>query len=387
MNRDDRTLELIRQYQSGIDTRNEIIELNMSLAHFFTKKFKPIDMEYADALSITMAAFSQAIEKFDLSRETKFSTYAGLQVRATFSHIYRANQAKKRQGIVVSLDAPICESEGSTLTLLDTLAAPDQDHLLKDEALRLTKRVLNQFKDKYKRIILAHLNDVGTQLEIGKQHGISQIRVSRILAKFYAALKQEAERMGYREKEEATMARPLMSIDQYKDFVFSGLTLDGMADKLGVNKKSLYNWRCKNKTKIAPFEDKLTENIKKMNAPSSAQKKADPWKKEKADYLKSIQNQADTITHLEKRVKNLEAEKLDALEQLKDAKSKLQSLNDTADDLETKIAKITDEKKDIESQLMYTGQDRDKYFNLYQQSNRQLQALEAYVLTILEPAK
>jgi RNA polymerase sigma factor (sigma-70 family) len=390
MDRNEKTIELIRQYQSGeADTRNEIIQLNMPLAHFYTKKFKPYDMEYEDALSMTMAAFSQTIEKFDLSREVKFSTYASMQVLTVFSHIYKKQKAKKRQGVVVSLDAPICESEGSTLTLLDTLGAPDQDHLLKDEALRLTKRVLGQFKNQYKKIILASLNDAGTQLEIGKRFGISQIQVSRVLAKFYAAVKQEAERQGYREKEEETMATPIMTIAQYKKFLDRNLTLTEMADELDVQTKSLYNWRLRHKQEIKGLpEPRRTD---RPSGTLSELKKLQQEIVNKNIIIQGIEKDIQTYKNsynanqdeLEAAYKKLES----AYSTLKDTEKEVHNLDTKVADLEGDILQLQNDKKDLESQLMYTGQDRDKFFNLYQQSNRQLQALEAYVLTVLEPAK
>jgi RNA polymerase sporulation-specific sigma factor len=80
VDRNEKTIELIRRYQKGEDTRNEIIELNMPLVHFFVKKLKPHDMEYEDAVSITMLAFSKAIENFEIDRELKFVTYANAKV-------------------------------------------------------------------------------------------------------------------------------------------------------------------------------------------------------------------------------------------------------------------------------------------------------------------
>lgn len=198
MDRNEKTIELIRQYQNGEeDTRNEIIKLNMPLVHFLAKKLKPHDMEYDDAVSTVMIAFAKTIENFEPDRKIKFSTYAYTNVFGSFGYFYKKQNAKKRQGVVVSLDAPLGDSDGKEFTLLDTLAAPEQDHQMKNEALKIAKTVIDLFKDKYKPIITAMLNGDGTQCEIGDKYGVSQTQVSRVMAKFYSAARQEAKRQGY----------------------------------------------------------------------------------------------------------------------------------------------------------------------------------------------
>lgn len=106
----------------------------------------------------------------------------------------------------------------------------------------------------------------------------------------------------------------------------------------------------------------------------------DEFEKEKQDLLKSTQNQADTIEHLQNELSKSTSEREHAKQQIKE-------LNAAVSDHEAQIISLSNDKTDLESQLAYTGQDRDKYFNIAKTNGRQLQALEAYVLTILEPAK
>jgi RNA polymerase sporulation-specific sigma factor len=420
VDRNEKTIELIRQYQSReADTRNEIIQLNMPLAHFYTKKLKPYDMEYEDALSMTMAAFSQTIEKFDLSRETKFSTYASMQVLTVFSHIYKKQNAKKRQGVVVSLDAPTCESEGSTLTLLDTVAAPEQDHLMKSEALRLTKQVLDQFKSRDKKVITAVLNETGTQLEIGKMHGVSQISVSRIMKKFYAALKQEAQRQGYRKKEEQSMTPSIMSVDQYKGFVDQGLTIPEIAHKIGKKPKSIYTWRYSHKKQIAHFEPKLAENTskkaKKVSKTDNLKSNGSSIEKELAAYkimvderskrLGELSNENNQLTvKLDETQKELllandkyerEARANDSLREeveklskaFDDANSNYNAKCEQINDLNATVNDLRNDNNIFKQRLAYITHERDELCASSSKFENQLRALEAYVLTLLEPAK
>jgi chromosome segregation ATPase len=101
---------------------------------------------------------------------------------------------------------------------------------------------------------------------------------------------------------------------------------------------------------------------------------------EQQDLLKSIQNQADTIDHYQNRVAILEENAFKAKE-LND------SLNAAAADHEAQIISLRNDKTDLEHQLTYIARERDHFQSLSIRFESQLRALEAYVLTILEPAK
>jgi chromosome segregation ATPase len=106
----------------------------------------------------------------------------------------------------------------------------------------------------------------------------------------------------------------------------------------------------------------------------------DQLQKEKANLLKSTQNQASTIDALQKN--------LDSANTLYQEKCKL------IDDINAAVNDLESEKRDLENgnsilkyRLKAIRDQRDTYEKRSNQFESQLHALEAYVLTLLEPAK
>jgi hypothetical protein len=284
---------------------------------------------------------------------------------------------------------------------------------MRNGAMNLAKIVLKKFKSRDKKVITAVLNDSGTQLEIGKMHGVSQISVSRIMKNFYAAVKQEAERQGYRKKEEQSMTPSIMSVDQYKGFVDQGLTIPEIAHKIGKKPKSIYTWRYSHKKQIAPFEPKLAENTSKKakkvlktdnlkSNGSSIEKELAAYKimvDERSKRLGELSNENNQLTvKLDEMQKQLllandkyerearandslreEIEKLskafDSANRNYNAKCKqVDDLNVAADDLENEIAELKEYKIDADQAFAYSQQRLDKLQAENEETNDRLSA-------------
>ena len=73
----DRTLELIKKARSGDHTaRDLIVEENVGLVWSIVKRFTGRGYEMEDLFQIGSIGLIKAVDKFDFSFETKFSTYA-----------------------------------------------------------------------------------------------------------------------------------------------------------------------------------------------------------------------------------------------------------------------------------------------------------------------
>lgn len=73
----DRTLELIKKARSGDHTaRDLIVEENVGLVWSIVKRFVGRGYEMEDLFQIGSIGLIKAVDKFDFSFETKFSTYA-----------------------------------------------------------------------------------------------------------------------------------------------------------------------------------------------------------------------------------------------------------------------------------------------------------------------
>ena len=73
----DRTAELIRRSQDGDkEARETLIQENMGLVHHVVRRFLGRGAEAEDLTQIGAIGLMKAIERFDLSYEVRFSTYA-----------------------------------------------------------------------------------------------------------------------------------------------------------------------------------------------------------------------------------------------------------------------------------------------------------------------
>ena len=73
----DETTVLIEQLQNGDkEARKVLIEKNLGLVHHIVKRFLGRGVEPEDLFQIGTIGLMKAIDKFDLSYQVKFSTYA-----------------------------------------------------------------------------------------------------------------------------------------------------------------------------------------------------------------------------------------------------------------------------------------------------------------------
>jgi len=82
---------LFRQYQKtgDIDARNTLLEHYLYLAEIIAKKFTNRGVEYEDLLQVASVALVKAIERFDLGREIKFSSFAAPSLIGEIKNYFR----------------------------------------------------------------------------------------------------------------------------------------------------------------------------------------------------------------------------------------------------------------------------------------------------------
>ncbi|MFC4031346.1 RNA polymerase sigma factor SigF [Streptomyces polygonati] len=224
--------------------RNTLIEMNMSLVRFSARRFRgrgPEEME--DIHQVGTIGLIKAIDRFDLSREVEFTTFAipyivGEMKRffrdTTWSvHVPRRLQelrvelAKARdhlsgvldgqptvqelaaylelsdeeiiEGLVAangytagSLDLPAGEGEGagsdSGRSYADTIGCPDPAMELVEDFQSLAP-LLGRLEQRERVILELRFGQEMTQSQIGEELGFSQMHVSRILTRTLAQLR------------------------------------------------------------------------------------------------------------------------------------------------------------------------------------------------------
>ncbi len=220
--------------------RNTLIEMNMSLVRFAAGRFRsrgPEEME--DIVQVGMIGLIKAIDRFDLSREAEFTSFAipyivgeikrffrdttwavhvprRLQearvqlARATeelssrlgrtptvkeLSELMSLSEDEVREARLASngynsssLDAAIGGSEDGESALQDFIGNEDTDLALVEDFHALAP-LIAELGERDRRIIHMRFVEELTQAQIGERLGVSQMHVSRLLSRTLARLR------------------------------------------------------------------------------------------------------------------------------------------------------------------------------------------------------
>jgi len=224
----DRTLELIRQVQQGDTLAKEtIIEENVGLIWSIVRKFSNRGYEADDLFQIGSIGMLKCIEKFNLSYDVKFSTYAVPMIMGEIKRFIRddgmikvsrplkeiAVKAKytqdtltKRYGraptinelaaeisvsvedLVLAMEAgmeveslysTIHQGDGSPIYLIDKLDQNEGESGDMVDMIAL-RQAIGCLKPNEREIIMMRYFQDKTQSEVAKEIGVSQVQISRI---------------------------------------------------------------------------------------------------------------------------------------------------------------------------------------------------------------
>ncbi len=224
----DHTIALIRKSHDGDkEAREQLVEENVGLVWCVVKRFCGRGTEAEDLFQIGSIGLLKAIDKFDLSYDVKFSTYAVPMISGEIKRFLRDDgmikvsrslkelsyrsirarekltdrlgreptleemsaelgvdkeeivQAMEAGGEVESLYRPIHQKEGSEIRLLDRLEEKDQreEKILDRMVLR---QMLETLDSRERQLIYLRYFADKTQADVGKIMGISQVQVSRM---------------------------------------------------------------------------------------------------------------------------------------------------------------------------------------------------------------
>lgn len=234
----DHTIALIQKSHEGDKAaREQLVEENVGLIWCVVKRFYGRGLENEDLFQIGSIGLLKAIDKFDLSYDVKFSTYAVpmisgeikrflrddgmIKVSRTLKELsYKIFQTREKlldllgreptieelaekmqidkEEIVEALEAgsevesiykPIHQKEGNEIRLMDKLEEKEHreekilDHMLLQQLLGTLE------KEERTLIYMRYFQDK-TQSQIGKELGISQVQVSRMEKKIMENLRK-----------------------------------------------------------------------------------------------------------------------------------------------------------------------------------------------------
>ncbi len=232
------TLDLIRLSKQGDKAaRDRVVTENVGLVWSIVRRFMGRGHEAEDLFQIGSIGLMKAIDKFDLSYEVKFSTYAVPMITGeikrflrddgmikvsrslketagkirlmretleskngrepTIEEIGEALQLAKEEIVmalesgaeVESLYKTIYQGDGNAIFLIDKIEQTDDtsEEMIDHMALR---EVMDSLDEKEKDIIRLRYFKDKTQTEIAKQLGISQVQVSRLERKILRTMRE-----------------------------------------------------------------------------------------------------------------------------------------------------------------------------------------------------
>ena len=222
------TIALIQKSHAGDkEAREQLVEENVGLIWCVVKRFYGRGTEPEDLFQIGSIGLLKAIDKFDISYDVKFSTYAVPMISGEIKRFlrddgmikvsrslkelaYKSLQARERLsaelgreptleeisedlgvdkeelvqameagGEVESLYRPIHQKEGSEIRLLDKIEEKErrEDKILD---LMVLKQLLETLDAQERQLIYLRYFADKTQTDVGKMMGISQVQVSRM---------------------------------------------------------------------------------------------------------------------------------------------------------------------------------------------------------------
>lgn len=235
----DRTIELIKRAKEGDqNARNQVASENLGLVWSVVRRFSGRGYDLEDLYQIGCIGLLKCIDKFELSYDVKFSTYAVPMIMGEIKRFLRDDGMVKvsrslketaykvyvtrermvnemgmeptieelascleidKEDIVVAMEAnsevesiykTIYQNDGNSIYLIDKLVSVEDESQKAVNQLAL-EELMSDLDEKEKKIITMRYFEDKTQTEIAKIVGISQVQVSRIEKKVLLKMREQ----------------------------------------------------------------------------------------------------------------------------------------------------------------------------------------------------
>lgn len=229
---------IVRSQQGDVEARDLLVEKNMRLVWSVVQRFLNRGYDPEDLFQIGSIGLIKSIDKFDLSYDVRFSTYAvpmiigeiqrfirddgtikvsrslkeiGNRVRRTKDEltkelgrvptVYELSEhmdvpveeilmAQEAVLAPTSIHETVYENDGDPITLLDQISDQDNEKWFEKIAL---KEAIENLDDREKLIVYLRYYKDQTQSEVAARLGISQVQVSRLEKKILKTIKDQME--------------------------------------------------------------------------------------------------------------------------------------------------------------------------------------------------
>ena len=202
----DRTIALIQKSHDGDEeARAQLVEENAGLVWCIVKRFMNRGVEAEDLFQIGSIGLLKAIDKFDLTYNVKFSTYAvpmisgeikrflrddGMITQELSVSIEELTMAMEASGDIESLQKSIYQKDGQEIRLMDKLPGQErqEDKILDHMVLG---NLLMSLEQTERQLIYLRYFANRTQTQVGEELGISQVQVSRMEKKILKQMREK----------------------------------------------------------------------------------------------------------------------------------------------------------------------------------------------------
>lgn len=184
-------------FQNGdINAKNKLIEHNLRLVVFLSKKYENTKIDLEDLVSIGTIGLIKGINTYKMNKNIKLATYAS---RCIDNEILMYLRKNKKRALDVSLEDSLSyDAEGNELKLEDILGTePDivTKQLEDDDLKRILLNEINKLPTRDKEIMKLRYGLFGTkeitQKELAEKLNISQSYISRIEKKVIKKIKDK----------------------------------------------------------------------------------------------------------------------------------------------------------------------------------------------------
>lgn len=180
--------------QGDVDAKNKLIEHNLRLVVFLSKKYENTNIDLEDLVSIGTIGLIKAINTYKMDKNIKLATYASRCIDNEILMYLRKN--KRTRGEVSFEESLSFDVDGNELHLEDVLGT-EHDIVTKDLEMQVEKQILIreiEKLDERDRCIMILRYGLGgreemTQKDVAELLGISQSYISRIEKKVIRRLK------------------------------------------------------------------------------------------------------------------------------------------------------------------------------------------------------
>ena len=188
-------VELVLRNMNGDEyAKNKLIEHNLRLVVFLSKKYESTGIDLEDLVSIGTIGLIKGVNTYKLDKNIKLATYASRCIDNEILMYLRKN--KRRKGEVSFEDSLSFDSEGNELHLEDILGTDDDlvtKGIEEETERKLLYEEISKLNNRDKEIMILRYglynNTELTQKDVAKLLGISQSYISRIEKKVIKKLK------------------------------------------------------------------------------------------------------------------------------------------------------------------------------------------------------